>query len=85
MNFPQPWAEFAERVAKELFNHGATEGVAVTRNEEEDRVVVNYLNCDFEKRCILIGHLLADLILEVIDINAEEVKEILEGDNDADS
>lgn len=75
----QPWAEFADRLAQELLEHGATEAVIVTRNEKEDRVVTNYFNCDFEKRCIMIGHLLEDLILEVIDVNAGEVREMLEG------
>ena len=74
----QPWAEFADRLAKELLEHGATEAVIVTRNEQEDRIVTNYFNCDFEKRCIMIGHLLEDLILEVISVNAEEIKEWLE-------
>lgn len=74
----QPWAEFADRLAKELLEHGATEAVIVTRNEKEDRIVTNYFNCDFEKRCIMIGHLLEDLILEVISVNAGEIKEWLE-------
>lgn len=74
----QPWAEFADRLAKELLEHGATEAVIVTRNEQEDRIVTNYFNCDFEKRCIMIGHLLEDLILEVISVNAGEIKEWLE-------
>lgn len=74
----QPWAEFANRLAKELLEHGATEAVIVTRNEKEDRIVTNYFNCDFEKRCIMIGHLLEDLILEVISVNAGEIREWLE-------
>ena len=78
----QPWAEFANRLAQELLEHGATEAVIVTRNEKEDRVVTNYFNCDFEKRCIMIGHLLEDLILEVIAVNAGEVREMLEGEEE---
>lgn len=74
----QPWAEFADRLAQELLEHGATEAVIVTRNDQEDRIVTNYFNCDFEKRCIMIGHLLEDLILEVISVNAGEIKEWLE-------
>jgi hypothetical protein len=74
----QPWAEFADRLAKELLEHGATEAVIVTRNEKEDRIVTNYYNCNFEKRCIMIGHLLEDLILEVISVNAGEIREWLE-------
>ena len=76
----QPWAEFANRLAQELLEHGATEAVIVTRNEKEDRVVTNYFNCDFEKRCIMIGHLLEDLILEAIARNAAEIRECLDGD-----
>lgn len=78
----QPWAEFADRLAQELLEHGATEAVIVTRNEKEDRIVTNYFNCDFEKRCIMIGHLLEDLILEVIAVNAGEVREMLEGEEE---
>lgn len=74
----QPWAEFANRLAQELLEHGATEAVIVTRNEREDRIVTNYFNCDFEKRCIMIGHLLEDLILDIISVNAGEIREWLE-------
>jgi hypothetical protein len=77
----QPWAEFADRLAQELLEHGATEAAIVTRNEDEDRVVTNYYNCNFEKRCVLIGHLIHDLILEVIETNADTIREMLEDDN----
>lgn len=74
----QPWAAFADRIAKELLEHGADQAVFVTRNTAEDRISTNYYNCNFEKRCLMIGHLLEDLILEVIDINAAQIKELLE-------
>lgn len=74
----QPWAEFADRLAQELIEHGATEAVIVTRNEDEDRVTTNYFNCNYEKRCVLIGHLLTDLILEAIETNADTIRAILE-------
>ncbi len=74
----QPWAEFAERLAKELIEHGATEAAIVTRNEEEDRVVTNYYNCNLEKRCVLVGHLIEDIVLEIIETNADTIREILE-------
>ena len=74
----QPWAEFAERLAKELIEHGATEAAIVTRNEEEDRVTTNYYNCNFEKRCVLVGHLIEDIVLEIIETNADTIREILE-------
>ena len=78
----QPWAEFADRLAKELLEHGATEAVIVTRNEREDRVCSNYFNCNFEKRCILLGHLFEDLVIEIIDINKDLIREALEGEDD---
>ena len=78
----QPWAEFADRLAQELLEHGATEAAIVTRNEDENRVTTNYFNCNFEKRCVLIGHLLHDLILEVIEVNADLIKEMLEEADD---
>lgn len=81
----QPWAEFADRLAKELIEHGATEAAIVTRNEDEDRIVTNYYNCNFEKRCVLIGHLLNDLVCEIIEVNAGFIREILENsDGDTD-
>ena len=76
----QPWAEFAERLAQELIEHGVTEAAIVTRNADEDRVVTNYYNCDFEKRCVLVGHLIEDIVLEIIECNADTVREILEGE-----
>ena len=79
----QPWAEFADRLAKELIEHGATEAAIVTHNENENRVVTNYYNCNFEKRCVLIGHLLNDLVCEIIEVNAGLIREILE-DSDGD-
>lgn len=81
----QPWAEFADRLAQELLEHGATEAAIVTRNEDEDRVVTNYYNCNFEKRCVLIGHMIHDLILEVIEVNTDLIKEMLEEAEDGDS
>ena len=77
----QPWAEFANRIAQELLEHGVSEAVLVTRNEKEDRITTNYFNCGFEKRCIMIGHLIEDLVLEIIDVNAEQIREILEHQN----
>ena len=74
----QPWAEFAERLAQELLEHGATQAAIVTRNQDEDRVTTNYYNCGFEERCVLLGHLLEDLVLEIIETNAETIKNILE-------
>ena len=78
----QPWAAFADDMAREFLEHGADQAVLVTRNEKEDRVTTHYFNCDFEKRCLMIGHILEDLILEVIDINADTVREILEEDEE---
>lgn len=74
----QPWAEFADRLAQELIEHGATEAVIVTRNIDEDRITTNYFNCNFEKRCILLGYLLEDVVLEIIENNADTVQEMLE-------
>ena len=78
----QPWAEFAERLAKELIEHGATEAAIVTRNEEEDRVTTNYFNCNFEKQCMIIGHLLEDAVLTIIESNADVIRDILQEDGE---
>ena len=76
----QPWAEFADGLAKEMIEHGATEAAFISRNAEEDRVFTNYYNCNFEKRCVLVGHLLHDIFMEVIEINADWIKAILTDD-----
>lgn len=81
----QPWAEFADRLAQELIEHGATEAVIVTRNEDEDRVTTNYFNCNYEKRCVMIGHLVWDLMREFVDCNADWIKELLEEADNGDS
>jgi hypothetical protein len=71
--------EFAEAMAKELLEHGATEAAIVIRNETENRVVTNYLNTNFESRCVLIGYLLKDMVLGIIAEHADKIREILEG------
>lgn len=81
----QPWAEFADRLAQELIEHGATEAAIVTRNGDENRVTTNYYNCDNEKRWVLLGHLFTDIIIETIDTNRSEIREMLEGDEDGDT
>ena len=70
--------EFAEAMAKEILEHGATEAAIVIRNEPEGRVVTNYLNTNFESRCVLIGYLLKDMFLGNIAEHATEIKKILE-------
>lgn len=61
-----------------MIEHGATEAAVVTRNDSEDRVTTNYYNCNFEKRCVLLGHLFTDIVMEIIETNAEEIRNILE-------
>ena len=74
----QSCIEFAEAMAKELLEHGATEAAIVIRNETENRVVTNYLNTNFESRCVLIGYLLKDMVLGIIAEHANGIKKILE-------
>ena len=74
----QPWAKFAENLSRELIEHGATEALFVSRNAAEDRIATGYFNCTFESRCVLLGHLLTDIVLEIIEINPEMVRRILQ-------
>lgn len=74
----EPWAGFAENLSHELIEHGATEALFVSRNATEDRIATGYFNCTFESRCVLLGHLLTDLVLEIIEINPEMVRRILQ-------
>lgn len=73
----QPWAEFAEQMAQELLEHGATEAAIVIRNEPEGRVMTNYFNTNFEKRCALIGYLVQDLVIGIVAENADKIRKIL--------
>jgi len=74
----QPWAEFADRLAKELIEHGADQAAIITRKNDENRIVTNYFNCGYEERWVLIGHLLVDIVMQIIVSNAAEIKAILE-------
>ena len=69
--------EFAEQTARELLENGATEAAVVIRNEENGTVVTNYYNTSFEKRCVLIGYLLKDLVIGVIAEHADKIRDIL--------
>ena len=73
----QPWAEFADRLAKELIEHGATQAMIITRNADEDRVATNYYNCGYEDFWVLIGHLFTDIMFDAIAANKDAIKEIL--------
>lgn len=78
----EPWAEFMERLSQEMIEYGAEEAISITRNKEADRVTTNYHNCDFEKRWILLGHLITDYVLEIIENNADLIRDILEETGD---
>lgn len=80
----KPWAEFADRLARELIEHDISEAAIVTRSDGEERVVTNYFGCNYEKRCVLIGHMITDLVMEIIDINRAWVREILEDEEEDD-
>ena len=69
--------EFAEQTARELLENGATEAAVVIRNEENGTVVTNYYNTSFEKRCVLIGYLLKDLVIGMIAEHADRIRDIL--------
>lgn len=69
--------EFAEHTARELLENGATEAAVVIRNEENGTVVTNYYNTSFEKRCVLIGYLLKDLVIGMIAEHADKIRDIL--------
>jgi len=69
--------EFAEQTARELLENGATEAAVIIRNEENGTVVTNYYNTSFEKRCVLIGYLLKDLVIGMIAEHADKIRDIL--------
>ena len=69
--------EFAEAAARELLENGATEAAVIIRNEENGTVVTNYYNTSFEKRCVLIGYLLKDLVIGMIAEHANKIRDIL--------
>ena len=73
----EPWAEFAEQFAEEMLEHKVTEAVLMTRCSGEDRIVTNYYNADYEMRWAFLGHMVANLVMDVIEANRDEVREIL--------
>lgn len=76
--------EFAEQVARELIEHPPEAAAVVSYCPREDRVTTNYLNCDFQKRAVLIAHMIVDLVMEIIENNAGEIREILEEEENGD-
>lgn len=74
------WRPFAENFVRELVEHTPEQAVAITRSKTEDRVTTNFFNCDYEALWILIGHLVEDIVMQIIGTNAEEVRELLEGE-----
>lgn len=73
----EPWAEFAEKFAEEMLTHKVTEALVMTRCADEDRIVTNYYNADYEMRWAFLGHMVANLVMDVIESNKDEVMEIL--------
>lgn len=78
----EPWAEFAEKFADEMLNHKVTEAVVIARSESEDRVVTNYYNASYEMRWAFLGHMIANLVMDVIEANQDVIREILMGESE---
>ena len=71
----EPWAQFAENFANEMINHNVTQAVVLTRSESEDRVVTNYYNCDYEMRWAFLGHMMANLVEDIMEKNSADDEE----------
>lgn len=78
----EPWAEFAEQFADEMLNHKVTEAVVMARSESEDRIATNYYNASYEMRWAFLGHMIANLVMDVIEANQDEIREILMGESE---
>ena len=78
----EPWAEFAEQFADEMLNHKVTEAVVMARSESEDRVVTNYYNASYEMRWAFLGHMIENLVIDTIQSNQDEIREILFGESE---
>lgn len=78
----EPWAEFAEKFAEEMVEHRVTEAVVLTRCADEDRIVTNYYNASYEMRWAFLGHMIANLVMDVIEANQDEIREILMGESE---
>ena len=74
----EPWAEFAE----EMMSHKVTEAVVMARSESEDRVVTNYYNASYEMRWAFLGHMIENLVIDTIQSNQDEIREILMTDEE---
>ena len=78
----EPWIEFAENFSNELVNHKVTEGITITRCDDEERIATNYYNCSFEMRWSLLSHVFVDLVIQTLKNNKELVLEILNSDDE---
>ena len=78
----QDWRPFAERMVEEMFSHKPSQAATISRSESDDRIVTNYFNCDFESRWVLLGHLVTDIVMEIIETNIEEIRDMLEAENE---
>ena len=82
MSEAKDWREYAENTVRELFEHPPEQAVSIIRSGTEDRVATSYFNCDFEHRWILLGHLVTDIVMEIIEVNAAEIRAMLEEENE---
>ena len=83
----RPWAGWVDKLCEELFEHGLEQGLYITRNETENRVLTSYYQMDLEDKFILLGHLLSDVVVEVIARNLDRINDIaaeLDEDEDDD-
>ena len=81
-NTAKDWKPFAERMVQELFEHPPTQALSVCRCEPDDRIVTNYHACDFEARWVLLGHIFEDIVMEIIEKNADEIRSMLEDEDE---
>lgn len=81
----EPWAEFAEQFAEEMLNHKVTEAVVMARSESEDRIVTNYYNASYEMRWAFLGHMIANLVTDVIEANQDDIREMLMGESEGET
>lgn len=72
----KPWAAWVDGFGKELLEHGIDQGLYITRNEVEDRIFSGFYNTTLEDKFVLLGHLLSDLVVDIVARNVAQINDI---------
>lgn len=75
----EEYAEFLEDAVKTLFNIKPVQ-IALVARTEQGNTLTAYYHCDAEDKAIMAHHIQSDVVMDIIENNAETVKEMLESE-----